>query len=77
MNDKVYNILKNLSKDAVIGIMWDALSGMQGYNGQGMNEVIIKAMGGKILDNEDDECVKAKFPSVSKIEQHGKHSTLF
>lgn len=80
MNDRIYRILKSLPKDAIIGIMWNALDTMQGYNGHGRNEVIARAMGADIPEHYDDDesdICDVIFPETKGIKKRGKSSPLF
>ena len=73
MHDEILKILNKLSNDAIIGIMWDALSDMQSYNGQVMNTVIAMAMGGKVSDVDSS----FRLPPVKIAQKKGESGPLF
>jgi len=54
MNEKLYEMLKNMKPQELIGIMWGALDEMQAYNGRNKNATIVLAMGGQIKDNDNN-----------------------
>jgi len=63
MNEKLYDILLSLPKQALLNVMIEALEEMQSYNGQSTTSAVMRAIGGE----ESEDGRRWKVPSTRTI----------
>lgn len=62
MNDKLYELLKQLPREKLIVLLWESLDLMQSYNGRSRTSCILETMG---AENTLD--TKWNLPSLKQI----------